>query len=170
MTKAQNDLSLAQQAYDQANHQLEEATIQLGSAEAARQAALKVLQDATAANQDATNSLGAAEWNLNQAVAALNVANAAKDAADRTSALIIANGAAQTSFKVDAASSFDNCNDASLPRYSGSVKVQEVYSDRAVLATGNTILFGSCTHGSNLIVKGSTINIDGAINPSSKCI
>lgn len=85
---------------------------------------MKVLQNATAANQDATNALGAAEWNLNQAVAALNVANAAKDAADRTSALIIANGAAQTTFKVDASSSFDNCNDASLPRYSGSVKVQ----------------------------------------------
>jgi tetratricopeptide (TPR) repeat protein len=110
LTRATNDLSLAQQAYDQANHQLKEATIQLASAEAARQASLRVLQDASAANQKATSNLGAAEWNLNQAVAALNVANAAKDAADRTSALVIANGSPQTSVKVDSTAVFGTCN------------------------------------------------------------
>jgi hypothetical protein len=170
LTKATNDLSLAQQAYDQANHQLQEATIQLASAEAARQAALRVLQDATSANQKATTDLGAASWNLNQAVAALNVANAAKDAADRTSALVIANGAPQNVVKVDAKSSFDNCQNSDLPRYSGSVKVSQVYTDRAVLVTGNTILFGACTKGRETIVVGSTIDIDGAINPTNKCI
>ena len=92
-------MSLAQQAYDIAEHQLKEATIQLASAEAARQAALKVLQDASSADQKATSDLGAAEWNLNQAVAALNVANAAKDAADRTTALVIANGAPKLIFE-----------------------------------------------------------------------
>ncbi len=170
LTKATNDLSLAQQAYDQADHQLKEATIQLASAEAARQAALKVLQDASVANQKATSNLGAAEWNLNQAVAALNVANAAKDAADRTSALVIANGSPQTTAKVDSVAKFSNCASNDLPRYSGSVKVVEVYGDRAVLATGNTILFGSCTSGRHLILKGTTISINGAINPSNKCI
>jgi hypothetical protein len=170
LTKATNDLSLAQQAYDQANHQLQEATIQLASAEAARQAALKVLQDATTSNQKATSDLGAAQWNLNQAVAALNVANAAKDAADRTSALVIANGAPQTAVKVDATATFDKCKSVDLPRYSGSVKVHSVYPDRAVLVTGNTILFGACTQGRESIVQGSTVNIDGAINPTSKCI
>jgi hypothetical protein len=170
LTKAQNDLSLAQQAYDQANHQLKEATIQLASAEAARQAALKVLQDASAANQRATSNLGAAEWNLHQAVAALNVANAAKDAADRTSALVIANGSPQNTIRVDSKSIFGNCASQDLPRYSGSVKVSEVYSDRAVLVTGNTILFGACTRGREIILKGTTVNIEGAINPKSKCI
>ncbi len=170
MTKANNDLSLAQQAYDQANHQLKEATIQLANAEAARQAALKVLQDASAANQKATSNLGAASWNLQQAVAALNVANAAKDAADRTSALVIANGSPQNSFKVDSKSTFRNCVSNDLPRYCGSVKVAEVYSDRAILVTGNTILFGGCTKGREYIVKGTTINIVGVINPVNKCI
>lgn len=170
LTKATNDLSLAQQAYDQANHQLKEATIQLASAEAARQAALKVLQDASSANQKATSNLGAAEWNLNQAVAALNVANAAKDAADRTSALVIANGSPQTAVKVDASATFGNCANNDLPRYSGSVRIVEVYGDRAVLATGNTILFGACTKGRTEIVRGVTISISGVINPSNKCI
>jgi hypothetical protein len=50
------------------------------------------------------------------------------------------------------------------------VKIIEVYGDRAVLATGNTILLGSCTQGRQVIVKGTTVNIVGAINPSNKCI
>lgn len=142
----------------------------MASAEAVRQAALKVLQDATFNNQKATSDLGAAEWNLNQAVASLNVANAAKDAADRTSALVIANGSPQVTAKVDATANFDNCADNGLPLYSGSVQVQQVFADRALLVTGNTILFGACTQGREYIVQGSTINIDGAINPASKCI
>lgn len=170
LTKAKNDLSLASQAWDQAEKELKDATIQLANAEAARQAALKVLQDATAANQKATTALGAAEWNLNQAVAALNVANAAKDAADRTSALVIANGVPQSSTSVDVKASFSDCRNLDLPRYSGSVKVVKVYSDRALLVTGNTILFGNCTVGKTVIVPGATVSISGAINPLSKCI
>jgi hypothetical protein len=170
VTKAQNDLSLAQQAWNQAEHQLKEATIALANAEAARQAALRVLQEATANNQKATTALGAAEWNLNQAVAALNVANAAKDAADRTSALIIANGTPQSITKVDTTATFQNCKNTDLPRYAGSVKITAVYGDRAILATGNTILFGGCTQGKDKIIANVTINIQGVINPSSKCI
>ena len=170
LTKAKNDLSLASQAWEQAEHELKEATIQLANAEAARQAALKVLQDATAANQKALTALGAAEWNLNQAVAALNVANAAKDAADRTSALVIANGVPQARNKVDIKAKFSSCKNIDLPRYSGSVRVVKVYEDRALLVTGNTILFGDCTVGRKYITVGSTINIWGAINPLSKCI
>ena len=114
--------------------------------------------------------MGAAEWNLNQAVAALNVANAAKDAADRTSALVIANGVPQARNKVDVKARFSTCKNVDLPRYSGSVKVVKVYEDRALLVTGNTILFGGCTVGRNFIIPGRTINIWGAINPLSKCI
>ena len=170
LTKAKNDLSLASQAWEQADHELKEATIQLANAEAARQAALKVLQDATAANQKAVIALGAAEWNLNQAVAALNVANAAKDAADRTSALVIANGVPQARKKVDIKATFSSCTNVVLPRYSGSVRIVKVYEDRALLVTGNTILFGGCTTGRAAIVEGATISISGAINPLSKCI
>ena len=170
LTKAKNDLSLASQAWDQAEHELKQATIQLANAEAARQAALKVLQDATSANQRALTALGAAEWNLNQAVAALNVANAAKDAADRTSALVIANGVPQARKQVDVKAKFTTCDNVDLPRYSGSVKVAKVYGDRALLVTGNTIVFGPCTSGKNYIVVGSTLNIWGVINPVSRCI
>jgi hypothetical protein len=170
VTKAQNDLSLAQQAWNQAEYQLKEATIALANAEAARQAALRVLQDATANNQRATTALGAAEWNLNQAVAALNVANAAKDAADRTSALIIANGSPQSIAKVDTTATFQNCKNTDLPRYAGSVKITAIYGDRAILATGNTILYGGCTQGRDKLAVGVTVNIQGVINPASKCI
>lgn len=170
LTKAKNDLILASQAWDQADKELKQATIQLANAEAARQAALKVLQDATAANQKAVTALGAAEWNLNQAVAALNVANAAKDAADRTSALVIANGVPQARNQVDVKAVFSSCQNIDLPRYSGSVRIVKVYEDRALLVTGNTILFGGCTAGRQIIKEGATISIWGAINPLSKCI
>jgi len=170
LTKAKNDLSLASQAWNQAQDQLKEATIQLANAEAARQAALKVLSDATAANQKTTAALGAAEWNLNQAIAALNVANAAKDAADRTSALVIANGVPQATPKVDVVAKFTTCANTILPRYAGSVKVLKVYGDRALLVTGNTILWSNCSQGAKVIAEGATITILGAINPSSKCI
>lgn len=115
-------------------------------------------------------ALGAAEWNLNQAVAALNVANAAKDAADRTSALVIANGVPQSRNQVDVKATFSSCQNIDLPRYSGSVRIVRVYEDRALLVTGNTILFGSCTTGRHIIKEGATISIWGAINPLSKCI
>jgi len=170
LTKAKNDLSLASQAWNQAQDQLKEATIQLASAEAARQAALKVLSDTTAANQRTTAVLGAAQWNLNQAIAALNVANAAKDAADRTSALVIANGVPQNTPKIDVIAKFTTCSNFDLPRYAGSVKVLKVYGDRALLVTGNTILWSSCSQGAKVIAEGVTITISGAINPSSKCI
>lgn len=129
-----------------------------------------MLSDTTAANQKATSDLGAAEWNLNQAIAALNVANAAKDAADRTSALVIANGVPQSTPKVDVNATFTTCSNADLPRYAGSVKVSKVYTDRALLVTGNTILWGGCSQGANQIAEGATITISGAINPTSKCI
>lgn len=170
MTKATNGLALAQQAYDQAKSQLNQATTQLANAAAARQAALQVLQNATASNQNANTNLGAAEWNLNQAVAALNVANAAKDAADRTSALVIANGSPLPTPKVDTNAVFANCNNSDLPKYSGSVQIKSVFNDRALLATGNTILFGSCTQGKKDIVANVTINIQGVINPNNQCI
>lgn len=114
--------------------------------------------------------MGAAEWNLNQAVASLNVANAAKDAADRTSALVIANGVPQSRNAVDVKAVFSSCQNIDLPRYSGSVRIVKVYEDRALLTTGNTILYGSCTHGRQVIKVGSTISIWGAINPLNKCI
>jgi len=170
LTKAKNDLSLATQAWNQANDQLKEATIQLAQAEAARQAALKVLSDATAANQKTISDLGAAQWNLNQAIAALNVANAAKDAADRTSALVIANGVPQTSPKVDVTAKFTTCANTDLPRYAGAVKILKVYTDRALLSSGNTIIWGGCSQGAKAIAEGVTIIISGAINPTSKCI
>ena len=50
------------------------------------------------------------------------------------------------------------------------MKVKEVYTDRAVLSTGNLILFGGCTQGKERLTKGATVNIKGVINPASKCI
>ena len=129
-----------------------------------------MLQDATSSHQKATTALGAAEWNLNQAVAALNVANAAKEAADRTSALIIANGAPQSAPAINFDAVFGMCRATDLPRYAGSVRVMKIYGDRALLATGNTILFGDCTVGRNYILEGATVSINGVINPASKCI
>lgn len=67
----------------------------------AHQASLKVVKQSTIPSQENTITLGAAEWNLSQAIGALNVAQAAKEAADKTSALIIANGIPQKSPKIN---------------------------------------------------------------------
>lgn len=48
--------------------------------------------------------------------------------------------------------------------------MQTVFADRALLVTGNTILFGACTKGRENILQGATVSIEGAINPNSKCI
>ena len=149
---------------------MKKAIAQLLNAQAARQAALAVLQAAIEANQRASTILGAAQWNLSQAIAALNVANAAKDAADRTTALVIANGAPQAVDKVDYEATFSTCDNSELPRYSGTVKIVSTHGDRAVIATGNTILIGGCTQGKERLVSGSTVTIVGAINTKSRCI
>ena len=145
LTRAKNDLTLATQGFAQASALLKVAVAQLLNAEAARQASLGVLHNAIEANQRASTILGAAQWNLSQAIAALNVANAAKDAADRTTALVIANGVPSATQKVDIVATFSSCENNELPRYSGTVKIVQTYGDRAVIATGNTILVGGCT-------------------------
>ena len=170
LTQARNDLALAQQSYDIAVKQLNAARAQRDAAFAAHQASLKVLRSATAGHQEATTALGAAEWNLSQATNALNVANAAKEAADRTTALIIANGQARQAPKVNVVAVFNQCRVIHLPVFVGSVRIGRVFADRALLTTGNTILFGSCTQGVNLVVEGATVTIRGAVNAESNSI
>lgn len=167
---ATNNLTLAKQAYAIATEELKEAIVALANAEAKRQAALAVLQNATSVNQQATTILGSAEWDLNQAIAALNVAQAAKEAADRTSAMVLANGTPLKTTIVSAVA-FSGCKVNDLPKYGGSARViQVVGNDRALLSTGNTILFGDCTVGRTLIAVGKTITINGFINVNNKCI
>ena len=169
LTKARDELALAKQAYAQAERQLEIAKVQLAKAFSARQAALEVLQHSSADHEKAASALGAAEWNLAQATAALNVANAAKEAADRTSALVIANGVAKAP-EINLVAEFNYCRVVNFPSFLGAIQVVRAYADRALLATGNTILFGSCTEGHHLIREGVTLTIKGVVNPDNDTI
>lgn len=65
--------------------------------------------------------------------------------------MIIANGAVQNTHKVVINYKFSDCRNVILPRYAGSVRIAKVYGDRAVLSTGNTIVYGDCTVGRHLI-------------------
>ena len=52
----------------------------------------------------------------------------------------------------------------------GAIQVLKAYADRALLATGNTILFGSCTKGHELIRAGVTLTIKGVVNSENDVI
>jgi len=72
---------------------LDAAIKSLALADAKRQRCLADLAHARFTLQQAKNDLGAAEWDLEKAFAALYQAQARKEAADRTSALALAQGA-----------------------------------------------------------------------------
>ena len=57
-----------------------------------------------------------------------------------------------------------------FPSYVGAIRVVRAYADRALLATGSTMLFGSCTSGHQLIREGVTLTIKGVVNPDNDTI
>lgn len=90
--KAQDALKLAQQAFNDAKNALESATKALAAADAKRQACLANLAEARSGLEQAKNDQGAAEWDLEKALATLYQSQARKEAADRASALALAEG------------------------------------------------------------------------------
>lgn len=142
--------------------------------------------------EQAKNDLGAAEWDLEKALATLYQAQARKEAADRASALALAEGATnidgtRTSFRslggwekdtsntgnyiIETAKDFGSCNSASsYPRFAGSAKIVEIASGIATLSTGQQITFGDCTTGLTNIRPGAEIVVDGVVNVDRKTI
>jgi hypothetical protein len=142
--------------------------------------------------EQAKNDLGAAEWDLEKALATLYQAQARKEAADRASALALAEGATnidgtRTSFRslggwekdtsntgnyiIETAKDFGSCNSASsYPRFAGSAKIVEIASGVATLSTGQQITFGDCTSGLTNIRPGAEIVVDGVVNVDRKTI
>jgi hypothetical protein len=192
VSRAQDALKLAQQAYNDAKASLESATKALASAEAKRQQCLANLAEARLGLEQAKNDLGAAEWDLEKALATLYQAQARKEAADRASALALAEGATnidgtRTSFRslggwekdtsntgnyiIETAKDFGSCNSASsYPRFAGSAKIVEIASGVATLSTGQQITFGDCTSGLTNIRPGAEIVVDGVVNVDRKTI
>ena len=65
---------------------------------------------------------------------------------------------------------FNYCKVTRFPTFVGAIQVLKAYADRALLATGNTILFGSCTKGHHLIKSGVTLTIKGVVNSEDDVI
>ena len=55
--------------------------------------------------------------------------------------LLISQGNPLKSRKINAQYVHTGCKNHFLPKYSGSVRIAKIYGDRALLATGNTIVF-----------------------------
>lgn len=161
------------------------AALKLSQADNVRQQALKVLQDATFALQQCNSDLGAAQWKLELAAQSLITAQARKQAADRSSALALAQGSTSlygntTTFKslggwsVSTASSatyivqtdknFGSCSNNVYPRFAGSAKITNVDIGTLTLSTGHQVVFGDCTSGLNYIQPGTEIIVDGVVN------
>ena len=190
VAKAQDALKLAQQAYNDAKASLEAATKALASAEAKRQQCLANLAEARYALEQAKNDLGAAEWDLEKALATLYQAQARKEAADRASALALAEGSTnldgtRTVFKslggwekdtsytgnfiVQTAKDFGSCNGgSSFPKFAGSAKIVDIQVGIATLSTGQKITFGDCTTGLSVLRPGAEIIVDGVVNVDKK--
>lgn len=190
--KAQDVLKLAQQAFNDAKNALEAATKALAVADAKRQACLANLAEARSGLEQAKNDQGAAEWDLEKALATLYQSQARKEAADRASALALAEGSTRLdgttttfnslggwqkdtsytgNFIVQTAKDFGSCNaGSSYPRFAGSAKIVDISVGIATLSTGQQITFGDCTSGLNVIRPGAEIIVDGVVNVDKKVI
>ena len=189
--KAQDAVKLAQQAYNDAKNALDAATKSLADADTKRQACLANLADAKSGLDQAKNDQGAAEWDLEKALATLYQSQARKEAADRASALALAQGSTRLdgstttfnslggwqkdtsytgNFIVQTAKDFGSCNGSSYPRFAGSAKIVDISAGIATLSTGQQITFGDCTSGLNVIKPGAEIIVDGVVNTDKKVI
>ena len=173
MKNAQDALSLAQQGYDAAKKALDESGRNIADLIAAKQAALRDLARYTAEYQQAKSDLGAADWQLSQATAALNVAKAAKEAADQTSAAVVANGVPLASTSTDSTytASSSTCSNNGKIGFAGVGTVTSTDGKtKCTLSTGQNVVVPPCADGSSNLVIGAIITIQGVVSPSKNLV
>lgn len=191
VSRARDALKLAQQAYNDASKLLDSASKSLKAAEVQRQQCLANLADAKYALEQSKNDLGAAEYDLEKALSLLYQAQARKEAADRASALSLAEGAkylngsspifnslggwakdttSNNNYIIQAAKDFGECGGSSYPKFAGVAKVVNIQAGVATLSTGQQVTFGDCTKGLTTLKAGADIVVDGVVNVDKKVI
>lgn len=177
---AQDALELAQQARDDADNDLKQADFNLDKAEKALDAALKKVATIRERYNHAKDDLSAAQWDWETALNKLYVAQARKETADRASAIALAEGSLSDhnvqngvntiggSININSGStvvstaSFGGCDAKAYPVISGTSKVVSVNSNGFNLASGHSVIYGSCSSVGKCSV-GDFVNYNGYI-------
>lgn len=175
---AQDTLELAQQARDDAENDLKQADFNLENAEKALDAALKKVAAIREKFNIAKDELSAAQWDWETALNKLYVSQARKETADRASAIALAegslsdhnvnNGVSSIGGSIDLANggnvavSFGGCDAKAYPVISGTSKVVSVSTTGYSLASGHSVVYGSCSNAAKCSV-GDFVNYNGYI-------
>jgi hypothetical protein len=102
------------------------------------------LQEGQTNIQGAKTALGIAQFNLVQAENNLFVAQAAKAAADKSLAIIIAQGNVLLA-PGNSTYIFKGCNNYAYPSMFGTARIEEILSNGFRTSGGHTLVWGECT-------------------------
>lgn len=103
----------------------------------------------------------------------LYLAQSRKETADRASSIALAEGSlsdhnvnngASTIGGTTKATSFGGCDSKSYPSISGTSKVVSVGANGYSLASGHSVVYGSCSQASAKVSVGDYVNYNGYIN------
>ena len=156
---AQDALEIATQARDDADNALKQADFALVNAEKALDAALRKVAAIREKFNVAKDELSAAQWDWETVLNKLYVAQARKETADRASAIALAEGSSSDHNVNNGVSSvvgsinlanggnvaFGGCDNKNYPVISGNSKVVSASSSGYTLASGHSVIFGSCS-------------------------
>ncbi len=115
--------------------------------------ALKNLADLRKIAGDSQNDLAKIQWNLDLALNKLYVAQARKEAADRSSAIALAEGSFSvlnvnngvSTIGASGYANFAGCASNNYPPISGTSKVVNVLKGGYTVESGHTVSYGSCS-------------------------
>ncbi len=182
---AQDALELATQVRDNADNDLKQADFALAQAEKTLDASLKKLAVIREKYNIAKEELSSAQWNWETAVNKLYVAQSRKETADRASAIALAEGSLSDhnenngvstiggSISLSGSSSsssisFGGCDSRTYPVISGSSKIVTVSNSGYTLASGHSVVYGSCSSAAKCavgdLVKYNGYIVNGVVN------
>lgn len=149
---AKDALELAQQARDDAEADLNRADYNLELAEKALEAALFKVASIRAKLEAAKSALGDSKWEWEIVINKLYVAQARKEAADRASAIALAEGSLSDHNVNNGyngigskGTTFNGCGINTYPLISGTSQVVSTNAEGYRLASGHNIIYGSCS-------------------------
>ena len=173
---ARDALEIANQARDDAENALKKADFNLQNAEKALDASLRKVAGIREKFNVAKTELASAQWDWELTVNKLYVAQSRKEAADRASSIALAegsksdhnvnNGVASVggSTSLSNAASFGGCDVKSYPSISGNSKVVSVGANGYELASGHSVVYGSCSQATGKVSVGDFVRYNGYIN------
>jgi hypothetical protein len=146
VTNAQNSVGLATQANDDSQTALNIADAALTAAQHNLEDANKAVVSVRAEANTAKAALGVAKFDLTQALNNLYVAQAAKEAADKATAIALAQGVSSLDIlKGTSTYIFNGCLNEVYPAISGTVSVISLIPSGCLLSSGHVLTWGDCT-------------------------